>query len=194
MLQLEGFNFRDFNQADRIPTDTIIDLKNGYYEINDGETKLLQATKFNNLDSSILIAATGYYSDMQCFNYFSKFYIKSKNLNTLEDVLLDDVIPELMFSDFFIDSAIKEITNKYLPLVQQEYYPNAAVEDIYEEFFDMHFILPRYGTKIIVKLTVCDYIPLNAVNMDEEDWKIIETQHKSISLSYDKKKKVFAID
>jgi hypothetical protein len=188
---LDGFNFRDFNQADRFPKDTIIDIKNGYYEINDGETKLLQATKFNNSDGTIMIAATGYYADMQCYNYFSKFYQKSKTDTSLIEILTDDVMPEIKFSDFFIDSTIRQVTQKYLATIQQEYFPNATLENVYEEFFDIHYILPRYGTKVIAKLTVCDYIPLNAVNIDGEDWKKVEVQHDAILLTYDKKKKAF---
>lgn len=191
-LKLDGFNFRDFNQADRFPKDTLIDIKNGYYEINDGETKLLQATKFNNSDGTIMIAATGYYADMQCYNYFSKFY--SKTDTSLVEMHTEDVMPEFKFSDFFIDATIREVAQKYLPTIQQEYFPNATLENVYEEFFDIHYILPRYGTKVIAKLTVCDYIPLNEVNIDEEDWKVVETRHESIALAYNKKKRVFVVD
>jgi hypothetical protein len=190
-LALDGFNFNEYNQADRMPKDTLIDIKNGYYEISDGEIKLLQATKFNNKDKSILIIATGFYADMQCANYFTNFYIKSKD--SLIVCNQNRVMPTLKFSDFFIDSTITEIVKKYLPEIQEEYFPNATIENIYQELFDFHFILPRFGTDIIVELTVCDYIPTNVVEFDKNDWEVINTNHASIKFTYNKSKKKFIV-
>ncbi len=193
-LRLEGFSFDEHLIADRMPKDTLIDVKNGYYEISDADTKLLQATKFNNEDETFLLVATGFYEDMQCSNYFTNFYTQDGKTNALQPIENDNVLPKIEFSDFFVGDDIKNAVLKYQADIQKEYFPGASLEDIYNELFDMHFILPRHGTKIIVELTVCDYIPLNVVSIQEKDWKIITSKHKSISLSYVKKRKRFTQD
>jgi hypothetical protein len=126
---------------------------------------------------------------MQCSNYFTNFY--TRNGDSLVLLEKNSILPNIQYSDFFIDNSIKEIAEKYLPKIQEEYFPEATIYNVYEEIYHFHFILPRYGTDMTVELTVCDYIPTNAVNIDLEDWALIESKFKSITLKYDKSKKVF---
>ena len=192
-LHLDGFKFNEFRRADRTPKDTLIDVKNGYFEISDNNTKLLQAAKFNNPDGSILIAATGFYEDMQCSSYFTKFYIKQKNEARLHEIAHQFILPEINYLDFFTDSAIVEVAKKYQSQIQKKYYPEATLEDLYSEFYDMHFTLPRFGTNLEVSLTVCDFIPRNEVTFTKHDWDVIENNHTAITLLYSKKKNQFVL-
>ena len=93
---------------------------------------------------------------------------------------------------FFIDSQPIQILEKYLPEIKKTYLDsNATIEDLLKEIYDLHMIIPRKGTNIKVTLTVCDYIPLNVVNIGKEDWSIIEDNIKVIELIYDKDQKQF---
>jgi len=200
-MEIIGFEAHQYVAAD-IPLercDTIIDLKSGYYELNyafDDYTKikLCQVAKFNNTDGTILIAITGYYADEQCSNYPSRFYEISKSGDRFIPIELETVLPFLNFSTFFTDLKPTQILEKYLPEMRDKYLgSNAEIANAIDEVYDYHIIIPRKGTTAKVMLTVCDYIPRNQVNIDRNDWSIIEDHIKAMKYIYDKNQKQFRI-
>ncbi|MEM0992025.1 MAG: hypothetical protein AAGI49_03270 [Bacteroidota bacterium] len=177
--------------------DTIVDLKSGYFELNyafggDTKYKICQVAKFNNTDGTILIGITGYYADEQCSNYPSTFYEISKSEDLFTPLEIKTILPSLDFHLFFIDPNPIQILEKYLPEIKDKYLGSeATLEDILNEVYDYRIIIPRKGTTAKVTLTVCDYIPLNEVSINRDDWSVVEENIRVVEFAYDRDKKQF---
>lgn len=204
-LRLIDFKFEKYNESDFYrPTDTILDIKAGYYELYvsnthvidnvEQNTILCQATKFNNSDGSITLAITGYYADEQCSNYPSYFYEISENGDSIKIIEESKILPSLNWKDFFSESKSINVLEKYLLEIQKNYLDsNATIFDVLGEIYDYHYILPRYGKTIKATLSICDYIPTNVVSINENDWKIIEKDFKTLDLIYNNTLKTFIL-
>lgn len=196
-MEIIGFEIYKYVQADVVleRSDTIIDLKSGYYELNfdfSEEVKLCQVAKYNNTDGTILLGISGYYGDEQCSYHPFYFYEISKSGDRFIPIEHKAILPSLDFSMFFVDSKPIQILEKYLPAIKKTYLDsNATIEDLLKEVYKFHIIIPRKGTKTKVTLTVCDYIPRNQVNISKDDWSIIEDSIRGIELIYDKDQKQF---
>jgi len=202
-LKTIDFKLEDFNESDFFkPTDTIIDIKNGYYELFvanthiidniEQNTVLCQAAKFNNTDGTIILAITGYYGDEQCSKHPSFFFEISKNGDDFKRIELSNILPNIELDEFLSESKAIKIIEEYLPKIQGNYLDtNATVKDVLNEIYDIHYILPRKGKTITATLTVCDYIPTNEVSFEENDWEFIEREFKTIDLVYNDKLKTF---
>ena len=191
---LIGYNIYDYNHADSMPTDSLTDVKNGYFEVSYDYAKLCQIGLFKNKDGSGLVISTGYYSDEQCSMYFSYFHLIPSSIDTSVVLEPSRVLPALTFRDFFVGDSVDLIIKKYLPEINKNYLENGTIDQVISEVYDIHYIVPRKGTKLKVELTICDYIPTNAVSIDPKDWHIIETSIKPIYLKYNKSKKAFEIE
>lgn len=188
-FQPERFSSGDFSFEGLEP---FVDLKNGYYEITDPDPNrditYIQAAKFNNNDGSITLMITGYYYDMVCESYKTEAFLIIPDENTFVEMSLYDLNLDLDIMDFQGNSSLKSTMEKLLEELQGQYLDEGApLEQLYSELFDFHFILPQKGTAITVTLTICDYIPLNEIEINEEDWNTIESGLISYAFQYDKK-------
>jgi hypothetical protein len=190
-LDLIHFDMSKYNHADVQAIDTLIDEKNGYFAVKGYDQTLCQLTYFKNNDGSYLVMSTGYYSDMQCANYFTYFHSVPSSLDTAILMNQSNYMPAISFTDFFVGDSVSKILEQYIPQIRESYLNNGTLEDVINEVYDYHFILPQKGTKLKVELTICDYIPVNQVEFSETDWSIIETQIKVLSFSYDRKNQKF---
>jgi len=192
-LDLINFELKDYNLADTSPSDTILDVKNGYFEVSYDYAKLCQVTYFKNADKSFTVLSTGYYSDQQCFNYFSYFHHIPSSTDTSIRMEQISYLPELQFEDFFVNDTITKMISKYLPEINANYLPNGegSIQDVINEIYNYHIILPRQGKQLIVELTLCDYIPTNVVSISEEDWAVFSEFTHPVYLHYNKKSKKF---
>ena len=86
---------------------------------------------------------------------------------------------------------IRMIDTTYQPYQEGEHWANDSLIDI-KNAYDIRYVLPRYGTKIMVHLDFCDHFdPDINLEISEEDYNIIENGTVPITLSYDKEYKQF---
>lgn len=154
--------------------------------------KLCQAAKYNNADGTITLGITGYYEDMQCSNHPTFFYEISKSGDGFTRIDNATVMPSLELSEFFAGSKSIEILKTYFPDIKKTYLgSDATFEDLINEVYDFHIILPAKGNKVKVTLTICDYIPTNELSIDKEDWNEIKDNIRTIEFAYDRRLKRF---
>lgn len=177
--------------------DTIIDLRNGYYEEfhavhgEDHKTIVRQAAIFRNHDGSSTLGISTTEYDFVCFLGKTNFYKISSSKDRIHPILNEDILPELHIREFVTDSIVS-VLHKYLPALQGNYLDaNATIEKLLSEVYHIIYILPQRGTNIIATLKVCDYIPSNETSIAPDDWLIIENDFVSIELAYDKTRKQF---
>lgn len=175
-----------FIESDYVPDDTLVDLKNGYYELSNEDQKLCQVTKFSKKDKSSLLLVTGYYSDMQCSSFPFHIFEIDKNGDSCVKAVPSFYFPNLRVEDFLKTDTSQKIAEKYLTSISEEYLSaDASISQVLGEFYDFHFILPRYGTTVEVTLTVCDYIPVNQVAIVE--WDAVENAIQSLYFKFNKR-------
>lgn len=196
-LALKNDLIGEYVEGESRSTDTIIDLRNGYYEEYSAygagdKTIIRQAAIFHNHDGSrtLGISITSY--DFVCYHYETNFYEISKMKDSINMLMHDDLLPDLSIREFIVDSNIFSVLNKYLPEIQKSYLgSNATIDEVLSEVYDIVYLLPQRGTSLITTLRVCDYIPTNIVSINPDDWSIIENDFVSIELEYDKTRKKF---
>ncbi|MBC7863585.1 MAG: hypothetical protein IAF38_11455 [Bacteroidia bacterium] len=184
--------------ADLSPSDTIVDIKNGYYEISSAYDKtkitLIEAALFKNTDSTATIAVSGLKADEQCSFHHIYFYEYNWKTDNIKPIADKDVLPEFNLKMFFKKSSVKKTLLPYLKAIQKAYLTDSAgIDDVLDEIYSYRFLIPRSGTTLMINLDICDYIPTNVVGIKPADWKIVETDFKKITLRYDKKKKRFFV-
>lgn len=192
-LKLKETLVKAYFEGELMANDTVVDLKNGYYaEANDSKI-IRQATIFYNADGTKTFGVTICEWDFACFNYTSNFY----NISKLNDsiVFYEDksIIPQMRISDFIVSTSIKKTLKKYLPKFISYIGKEAKLEDLLLELYEIKYILPQKGTAIKATLEVCDYLPTNEIQINEEDWRIISTDFLTINLYYNKKIKKFEL-
>lgn len=203
-LKLKDSVFGKYQSGEHTAKNEVIDIKNGYYELEwyeedqDGNIHhnlpLLQAAVFKNSDQTWTLGITEYHADMQCSWHKSHFYEISKNGDSIAEIEIGRILPGLNWNNFLSESLSKRVLEKYLPEIKEEYLDaNATINDVLNEVYDVHYIMPRNGIHIKVGLTVCDYIPLNQVDFASQDWEIIQQDFRTLELKYDRKLKVFKL-
>ncbi|MCB9195412.1 MAG: hypothetical protein H6600_07645 [Flavobacteriales bacterium] len=183
----ENYASGDFSFEGLVPT---TDLKNGYYEIVSPYTNItyVQAAKFNNGDGSITLMITGYEYDMVCERYNTTAYLILPEEDNYIEMSLHDLNLDIGIENFQSNPTIKSVLEELLIELRGNYLDeNASLESLYNELFDFHFILPQKGTDIITTISVCDYIPLNEIDISEENWNILLGGRISKTMQYDKK-------
>lgn len=196
-LQLKQDLIGEYLEGELVSTDTIIDLRNGYYEEFKSEkggnkTIIRQAALFHNHDGSKTLGISKTAYDFVCFYNETNFYEIIKSKDSIFAVFNDDVLPDLSIREFIIDSNIISVLNKYLPEIQGSYLDlNATVDGLLSEFYQIIYILPQRGTSLVSTLRICDYIPTNIVTMTSDDLSIIENCFVSIEMKYDRILKKF---
>lgn len=191
-LSLIHFEPMQFIEADLASTDfnPVIDYKNGYYEIKHPSEDIIlcQATKFDNKDGSICLMITAYHADEQCYWYTTTSYLIYENYEKYIEMGSDDLNLPLDYAKFIDNPELNELLEELISILRGSYLSqDATIKDLYNEFYDFHYILPRYGTDLKVTLTVCDYIPTNEMTIDPKDWSLIKNSTPQVSMSYNKK-------
>lgn len=195
-LQLKNDLIGGYAEGELMATDTIIDLRNGYYEEfrshGDGnKTIVRQAAIFHNHDGSRTLGISITEYDFVCFFDKTNFYEIPKSKDSIHTVLNDEILPDLTIREFVTDTIVS-VLNKYLPELQGNYLgSNDTIDKLLSEVYHIAYILPQRGTSLIATLGVCDYIPRNEVSITSDDWSIIENGFVSIELKYDKTRKKF---
>lgn len=178
-------------------TDTIIDLRNGYYEEfsslgTDHKTIIRQATLFRNHDGSTTLGISTASWDFQCYVFETNFYEIPKGKDSIYTIENDEILPDLDIKAFLSDSTVLAVLNHYLPAIQEQYLgSNATIDEVLSEVYDIVYLLPQKGTTLIATLKVCDYIPTNEVSIHPKDWAIIENVLVSVELEYDRTRKTY---
>lgn len=196
-LQLKSDLIGEYVEGELMSTDTIIDLKNGYYEEfladgGDNKTITRQAAIFRNHDGSTTLGITITEYDFVCLYSKTSFYRISKSRDSINTVEPADILPELTIREFLVDTTILSVLHQYLPEIQESYLDaNATIEKVLSEVYHIVYLLPQRGTSLLATLRVCDYIPTNAVNINQEQWTIIENNFGAIELEFDKVRKAF---
>lgn len=190
-LQLKNDLIGEYVEGELRSTDTIIDLRNGYYE-EGNETMIRQAAIFHNHDGSRTLGISITQYDFVCFYNETSFYEISKSKDSINPILSGDILPDLKIREFVIAANVFPVLNKYLPEIQENYLDSTAtIDKLLSEIYHIAYIMPRKGTNLIATLKVCDYIPTNEVSITPDDWSIIENDFVSIELEYDKTRKKF---
>ncbi len=196
-LALKNDLIGEYVEGEARSTDTIIDLRNGYYEefsslgAND-KTIIRQAALFRNHDGSTTLGISTASWDFQCYVFETNFYEIPKRRDSIYTIANDEILPDLDIRALLSDSTVLAVLNQHVPAIQEQYLgSNATIDELLSEVYDIVYLLPQKGTTLIATLKVCDYIPTNEVNIDPKDWAIIEAASASIELEYDKTRKVF---
>lgn len=196
-LALKNDLIGEYVEGEARSTDTIIDLRNGYYEefsslgAND-KTIIRQAALFRNHDGSTTLGISTASWDFQCYVFVTSFYEIPKRRDSIYTIANDEILPDLDIRALLSDSTVLAVLNQHVPAIQEQYLgSNATIDELLSEVYDIVYLLPQKGTTLIATLKVCDYIPTNEVNIDPKDWAIIEAASASIELEYDKTRKVF---
>lgn len=193
-LQLKEDSIGGYIEGEVRSTDTIIDIRNGYYEEFSlykagNKTVTRQAAIFHNHDGSKMLGISITVWDFQCYNYGTNFYEIPKSKDSISTVSNHDILPRLNIKELLVDT---NVFKKYLPEIQENYLDsNATIDNILSELYSIVYILPQIGTDLIATLRVCDYISTNEINISHDDWSIIENSILSMELEYDKTQKKF---
>ncbi|NRB51422.1 MAG: hypothetical protein HRU41_27370 [Saprospiraceae bacterium] len=196
-LQLKSDLLGEYVEGELRSTDTIIDLKNGYYEAflaagGGDKTITRQAAVFRNQDGTrtLGIAITEY--DFVCFHTKTLFYEIPSSKDSITAVLPAEILPRLTIGEFLSDTTVISVLQKYLPAIQENYLgADATIDKVLSEIYHIKYLLPQKGTNLVATLGVCDYIPTNVVGISPDDWSMIENNFIPIELAYDKTRKVF---
>lgn len=196
-MELSSDLIGEYAEGELTATDTIIDLRNGYYEeflsYEAGhKTTIRQAAIFHNHDGSRTLGISITEYDFVCFYTETNFYEISKSKDSINSVLKDDILPDLDIKEFVVDTTVFSVLNEYLPDIQENYLDaTATIDEILSEIYHITYLLPQRGTSLIATLRLCDYIPTNVVSISPDDWSIIENGFVFIGLEYDKTQKKF---
>ncbi len=175
-------------------TDTLVDVKNGYFEIsNSGDPKnaIVQAAVFKNADSTVTIAITGLFQDQQCSFYHSIFYEYSKKTNRTREIPAEKILPATEIK-LLLNSKTLPIISAKLKTMKGKNPRHLATEDVIRELYSLHCIIPRQGSMVTVTLSICDYVLVD-VRFLKNEWEMITTDFKNQTLSYDPKRKLFIL-
>lgn len=199
-MQIFDFQLERFNKGDIAPSDTLIDIENGYFEISADQISpkiiLCQGKVFENTDKSTLLMITGYSADEQCDWYTTYFYVKEKKENSFQEINPFNLLPTIAVSEFLENAPTITILEKYLPQIKQEYLgEEATMDDVLNEMFSIRYSKSVDPTAIIARLHLCDYIFRNITGISDEDYQIIMTDIESAfyEFKYNSKKKKFEL-
>ena len=201
-LNLKDSILGEYHNGEYAAKEEIIDIQNGYYSVETyqedtegnkyDQKTLFQAAIFKNSDETITLGITEYHYDFVCAWYESHFYEISNNGDRIIEIETGKILPGFDWYELLSDSLNRGVLEKYLPEIKEGYLDDdATITDLLNEVYHVQYIMPRYGLLIEVKLTTCDYIPLNELTIAAGDWEKIEQVARTMVLHYDRKLKVF---
>lgn len=182
--------------ADIQPTDTVYDAKNQYlaYRFNSGnETiKLMEARLFGKPGGKQLLTITKYTGDMQCVFYYTSFFDWDPKTDSVTPRRLSSCLPLLNINQFFNDSSIYRLAEKYLGPVRATYLGDSAtVDQMLHEIYSIRFYPDPKKQVLYTTLNVCDYIPRNEVGIPDADWSQFEKAFRAKAMIYNAGKQRF---
>lgn len=199
-MQIFDFKLERFNKGDVAPTDTLIDVANGYFEIYSDQVSskliLCEGKIFENADKSTLLMITGYSADEQCDWYTTYFYVKEKKVNRFEEINPFNLLPTIAVSEFLENAPTITILEKYLPQIKQEYLgEEATMDDVLNEMYSIKYSRSVEPNALIARLHLCDYIFRNITGISDEDYQVImnDIENAFYEFKYNSKKRVFEL-
>lgn len=182
--------------ADISATDTIKDIPGNYicYRSTGEEDtlKLFEAQLFGKPGGKQLLFVTRYSADMQCSFYHTSIFEYDRKNDTLLEKKAGAVFPDLSYSRFFRDSSVYRVAAKYIDSVRVYYLgKEATVNDMLRELYSLHFDKSKGKNEIGVTLHVCDYIPVNQVPIEFNDWLVFQTCFRPVQLVYNNRQNRF---
>lgn len=154
------------------------------------EAKVIQITKHESL---LLIQGTE--SDEQCV-HFHHFCFQGNPLNNqINEFNLQNYFSlELdLILKYLVKTETQTIIDKYLPEIKSNYLgEDATMTQVLNEFYDLKLEFNPDKSKFMITLKYCDYIPLNAVDIDVYDQEKIANGYYKMQLYFDVKKKKFS--
>jgi len=199
-MQIFDFELERFNKGDIAPTDTLIDIENGYFGICSGADEykiiLCEGKIFENTDKSTLLMITGYSADQQCDWYTTYFYLKGKKENSFQEINPFNILPVLYVNHFLEDAPSIAILEKYLPKIKEDYLGDeATMDDVLNEIYSIRYFKSSESSAIIARLHLCDYIFRNITGISDEDYQIIinDIENSFYEFKYNAKKKIFEL-
>lgn len=195
-LALKNHLISQYVEGELMANDTIVDLKNGYYEefaTYDENNKITtrQAALFDNHDSTRTLGITIANYDFVCYYFESSFY-EILEKDSIRVLVNEEILPSFSIQEFIVDSTVFTVLNKYLPEIRKNYLDSdATMGEVLKEVYDVVFFMPEKGGGLIATLSVCDYIPTNVVTITPDDWSVIENEFAVIELEYNRTRKKF---
>lgn len=194
-LRLQEDFIGKYTEGEHQSTDTIIDLRNGYYEEfyadkNDNyNLTLRQAAIFNNVEGTQLLGITVCIWDFVCFQSNTSFYEISKSRKSIKPINLSVILPQLTYQDFLQDISLLSDLKEYM---SKQSLADADSYDDFDEYlnesgvFDIKYSLPRKGTSVIASIGACDYY------IDKDKWsRLKEKYFTEVALKYNSNLKRF---
>lgn len=187
--------YEPYQEGEHLANDSLIDIKNGYYQrgfyLEDEQGKeeqkiLRQVAGFINDDGTKTIVEAISSYNFVCWDNVIKFYhYDGKNLHL--EANNEQYLPTIAQEELLTEKTLS-VFKKYYPKANDEY--PALTDFIDNAYDDFRYVLPRYGTTIMIYLDFCDYFR-EGLKISEQDWSTIKNGVVSIKLSYDKKLKKF---
>lgn len=162
----------------------VLDAENGYAAILSAQAgvrssnpyPVFEMAIFKRSNGELLLVVSNRISDSVCLTH-ETFFLQKRGDSWLD--VRSRVLPEFAAQMFFTDAHLAE---KFQAI-------NKKVGN--SEKLDLYFAPPRKGTRMSVKLDICDYVP------DEFDGKIsfdeFTENAQSVFLDWDKKRGVFKL-
>jgi hypothetical protein len=195
-IRMIDTTYQPYQEGEHWATDSLIDIKNGYYQRGfsfEGEQGIVekilrQVAVFANNDGTKTIVETISYYDFVCWvNTIKFYYYNGETLQFVDNS--DHFLPTITEEDLLSEKALFIFKKLYRKANRNQY---ITLSGTIKNAYDIRYVLPRYGTKIMVHLDFCDHFdPDINLAISEEDYNIIENGTVPIKLSYDKEYKQF---
>ena len=195
-LKLIEFRPENFIHADRPFYITTFD-SSGYYFSYTSESEneiMCEGKVFSNSNKSSMLIISSIEEDEQCYRYHTRCFIQNPDSGKYTEIAVDSLFvdPDKFLMSEENAKLVNTIIEKYLPQIRNEYLgQDAEFKDVYQEFYDLRIILSGKKNEIGTTLTVCDYIPRNAVGIDSTDWSIIQNAPEINIFKYSASKRMF---
>lgn len=193
-LRLQEDSIEKYVEGEFYSTDTIVDLRNGYYEefhswSDQSKLILRQAAIFNNDEGSKLLGISVCSYDFVCMLSKTSFYEVSKSQNSIKPISPKAILPQLTYQDFLKDISQLSELKDYL---RKQDLTDSGFYDDFDEYlnesgiFAIKYSMPRKGTSLIANIDVCDHF------LGREEWLRLKGKYfKEVFLKYDGKLKTF---
>lgn len=184
--------------ADIQASDTVYDAKNQYlaYRFNSGTEiiNLVEARLYGKPGGKQLLTVTKYSGDMQCMFYYTSFFDWDPKTDSVSPRRANSCLPPLNIKQFFNDSSIYRLAEKYIAPVRKAYLGDSAtIEQMLHEIYSIRFYPDPKKQAMYVTLNVCDYIPRNEVGIPDGDWTQFEKAFKARKMIYNAGKQRFEL-
>ncbi len=195
-VRMVDAQFQSYQDGEHVANDSIIDISNGYYQrgfklgnvAHDNPVKILRqmAIFSNDDDTKTIVEAISYWNFVCWTNELRFYHYDGELLNFVENKA--QFIPSITINDFLSENSLS-IFKKYYQNVSHDQYPSLEIF-IAEAYDDFRFVLPQYGTDIMVHLDYCDQFG-EGLEISEEEMNTLRIGGEPLKLLYDKVLKQF---